>query len=187
LVLSDLHDDLWADSGRNLFSGIECAIGDLDHQILAGDLPNKPKVRWKQAFKKLSQLLPLSKDSIFPGNHDLYDFRFDGKDRFEQIVFEFELATRKRSSWYLVARVFFARYFGLILNRARGVPLTKDTSLRMNDYRHIRVAAKGYRRLRASDVVSNTGIISIGWSRRSMNLSTGHPRCNPPCAISVGA
>lgn len=91
LVLSDLHDDFWADSGRNPFAGIERLIEGVDHLILAGDLSNKPKVRWKYAFERLSQLLPLCKVSVFPGNHDFYDFRLDGEGRLEQIASEFEV------------------------------------------------------------------------------------------------
>lgn len=155
LVLSDLHDDFWADSGQNPFSGIERTIGDLDHLLLAGDLSNKPKVRWKQAFKRLSQLLPLSKVSIFPGNHDFYDFRLDGEDRLEQIAFEFEVGyAQKKQLVFGRTRILCATLWTDLELGAGSAINQGHISARMNDYRHIRVAAKGYRRLRVSDVVS---------------------------------
>ena len=54
LILSDLHDDFWAESGRNPFEGVEEFVADVDHLLLAGDVSNKPKVRWKHAFERLS-------------------------------------------------------------------------------------------------------------------------------------
>jgi len=81
LVLSDLHDDFWSECNRNPFDGIEGLIADLDHVLLAGDISNKPKIRWKYAFERLSRLLPLERVSVFPGNHDFYDFCIDGENR----------------------------------------------------------------------------------------------------------
>ncbi len=51
LVLADLHDDFWADCGRNPFADVESLIADVDHLLLSGDLSNKPKVCWKYAFE----------------------------------------------------------------------------------------------------------------------------------------
>lgn len=70
LFLSDLHDDFWVDADRDPFEGVEDQIGGLDHLLIAGDLTNMPKVRWKYTFERLSKLLPLERVSVFPGNHD---------------------------------------------------------------------------------------------------------------------
>ncbi|WP_341367193.1 hypothetical protein [Yoonia sp. BS5-3] len=56
LILSDLHDDFWAEANRNPFEGLQDLMGELDHLVIAGDLSNKPKVRWKFAFERLSRL-----------------------------------------------------------------------------------------------------------------------------------
>lgn len=74
LILSDLHDDFWADANRNPFEGVEDLVGELDHLVIAGNLSNKPKVRWKSALHRLSRLLPMDRVSLLPGNHDYFDF-----------------------------------------------------------------------------------------------------------------
>ncbi len=155
LVLSDLHDDFWADSGRNPFSGIKDLIGDLDHLLLAGDISNKPKVRWRYAFERLSQLLSLSKVSVFPGNHDFYDFRLDGEDRLEQIASEFGVGyTQKKQLVFGATRILCTTLWTDLELGAGGAVNQDQVSMQMNDYRHIRIASKGYRRLMPSDVVA---------------------------------
>lgn len=155
LILSDLHDDFWADSGRDPFRGIEHLIGDLDHLLLAGDLTNKPKVRWKYAFERLSKLLSLSKVSVFAGNHDFYDFRLDGEDRLEQIAASFGVQyVQKKQLIFGSTRILCATLW-TDLELGAGRFINDDhVSARMNDYKHIRVASKGYRKLRPSDVVA---------------------------------
>lgn len=48
-------------------------------------------MRWKYAFERLLQLLPLSKVAVFLGDHNFYDFRLDGEDRLGQIASEFNV------------------------------------------------------------------------------------------------
>jgi len=155
LILSDLHDDFWAESGRDPFRGIEHLIGDLDHLLIAGDLTNKPKVRWKYAFGRLSQLLPLSRVSIFPGNHDFYDFRLDGEDRLEQIAASFGVhyAQKKQLAFGRTRILCATLWTDFELGAARHIS-DDHVRTRMNDYKHIRVASKGYRKLRLADVVA---------------------------------
>ncbi|WP_300020065.1 metallophosphoesterase [uncultured Roseobacter sp.] len=155
LVLSDLHDDFWADAERDPFAGIEHLVGDLDHFLIAGDLTNRPKVRWKYAFERLSQLLPLSKVAIFPGNHDFYDFRLDGEDRLAQIASEFNVRYAQKKQLVFGRTRFFCATLWTDLELGAGSANNQVyLSARVNDYKHIRVAAKGYRRLRTSDVIS---------------------------------
>jgi len=155
LVLSDLHDDLWALSGRDPFQGSESLVSSVDHLLLAGDVSNKPKIRWKYAFENLSRLLPLDRVSVFPGNHDFYDFHIDGEGRLEEIAASFGVSyVQKKQLEFGCSRILCATLWtdfeidpGSAINKSL-------VAARMNDYRKIRVASRGYRKLRPSDVVS---------------------------------
>lgn len=155
LILSDLHDDFWSESGRDPFDGTEEEVGELDHLILAGDVANKPKVRWKFAFERLSKILPLDRVSVFPGNHDFYDFRIDGEDRLEQIAESFGVQYVQKQQLVLGdIRVLCATLWtDLELGLDRTLNAAHIAS-KMNDYKKIRVAGKGYRKLWPSDVVA---------------------------------
>jgi len=155
LVLSDLHDDFWAECQRDPFEGIEDTIASLDHLVLAGDLANKPTVRWKYAFERLSRLLPLDRVSVFPGNHDFYDFRIDGEDRLEEIAASFGVAYVQKKELRLGdARILCATLWTDLELGGDSALITRTVAERMNDYRKIRVASKGYRKLRPSDTVA---------------------------------
>lgn len=130
-------------------------MGDLDHLILAGDIANKPKVRWKFAFERLSKLLPLDKVSVFPGNHDFYDFRFDAEDRLAQIAASFGVRyVQKTQLVFGTTRILCATLWtDMELGMGHALNASRVAS-KMNDYKKIRVADKGYRKLRPSDVVA---------------------------------
>lgn len=155
LVLSDLHDDFWSESGRDPFNGAEHQLGELDHLILAGDISNKPKVRWKFAFERLSYLLPLERVSLFPGNHDFYDFRIDGEDRLQEIAASFgiQYAQKKQLSFDGI-RILCATLWTDFEIGAGSALNAKHVATQMNDYKKIRVAERGYRKLRPSDVLA---------------------------------
>lgn len=153
LILSDIHDDIWADAGRNPFESAEDLFRDLDHLVIAGDLSNKPKVRWKYAFERLARLLPLDRVSIFPGNHDFYDFRLDGEERLEQIASSFGVKYKqKKSLTFGSTRILCATLWTDLSLGHDGADNNNEVVEQMNDYRYIRVAAKGYRRLTPADV-----------------------------------
>lgn len=155
LILSDLHDDFWAECGRNPFEGIEAHISGLDHVLLAGDVSNKPKVRWKFAFERLSLLLPLERVSVFPGNHDFYDFCIDGEDRLAEIATAFGVSyVQKKQILLGDARILCATLWTDLEAGAGSVVNAAIISARMNDYKKIRVASQGYRKLWPSDTVS---------------------------------
>ncbi|MGI3167267.1 metallophosphoesterase [Pseudooceanicola sp. 200-1SW] len=154
LVLADLHYDFWKQSDRDPFAGLEREIGSLDLLILAGDISNKPTVRWKTALDALKVLLPPERIAVFPGNHDFYQFRIDGEDRLKSIA--------------AAAGVLYANMNDIRLNDTRllcatlwsdfeigpGRMINEDhIPRRMNDYKLIRVAGDGYRKLRARDVI----------------------------------
>ncbi|MGB0844219.1 MAG: metallophosphoesterase [Alphaproteobacteria bacterium] len=153
LILSDLHDDFWADCNRDPFNGVEHLIAQLDYLILAGDVSNKPKVRWKYAFERLSRLLPLEKVFVFPGNHDFYNFRIDDEDRLENIASSFGVTYVQKKTIVLGGtRILCATLWtDFELGQQRAINERLVTS-KMNDYKKIRVATGGYRKLRPSDV-----------------------------------
>lgn len=155
LILSDLHADFWSESGRDPFKGLKQHIGELDHLILAGDISNKPKVRWKFAFERLSDLLPLGRVSVFPGNHDFYDFRFDGEDRLQEIATSFGVQYAQKKQLNLEGvRILCATLWTDFEIGAGSVLNAKHVATQMNDYKKIRVAERGYRKLRPSDVLA---------------------------------
>lgn len=155
LILSDLHDDFWFERNRNPFEGIEQSISELDHLLLTGDLSNKPKVRWKYAFERLSRILPLDRVSVIPGNHDFYDFRFDGEDRLEELAAAFGVAYVQKKQIFLgEARILCATLWTDFELGLGSEINSRIVASKMNDYQRIRVAARGYGKLRPSDVLS---------------------------------
>ena len=106
-------------------------------------------------MKALSELLPLSRVSVFPGNHDFYGFRFDGEDRLAQIASEFGVGyAQKKQLDFGRTRILWATLWTDLELGAGSAINQEHISARMNDYKHIRVAAKGYGRLRTTDVIT---------------------------------
>ena len=154
LVLADLHEDFWREAGRDPFAGIEDEIATLDLLVLAGDLSNKPKVRWTPALRRLREMMPHGRLAIFPGNHDFYQFRLDGEDRLVEFA-------RAGGADYVNAREIHIGATRLLC-----ATLWTDYELggdragneeriqrAMNDYRCIRVARGGYRPARPADML----------------------------------
>ncbi len=155
LVLSDLHDDFWFERNRNPFEGIEQSIAELDHLLLAGDVSNKPKVRWKYAFERLSHILPLDRVSVLPGNHDFYDFRFDGEDRLEEIAASFGVAYVQKKQIILNETRILCATLWTDFELGLGSEINKRLiATKMNDYKKIRVASRGCGKLWPTDVVA---------------------------------
>lgn len=154
LVLADWHHDFWVDDKRDPFAGIEDQIASLDLCILAGDISNKPKRRWRPAFDHLTRLLPADRIHVFPGNHDFYQHVLDGEDRLAEIA--------------AAAGVGYAQRREIISGNVRYLCATLWTDhqlrnerhmienllvRRFNDYRLIRLVSGGYRRIWPSDLV----------------------------------
>ncbi|WP_223163201.1 metallophosphoesterase [Roseivivax sediminis] len=82
LVIADLHLDLWLDARHDPLAAVAPATWDrLDALIIAGDLANKPKVRWPLMLRHMGRYLPLDRVYVVPGNHDYYHHVLDGDDR----------------------------------------------------------------------------------------------------------
>jgi len=153
LILADVHYDFWWVDGRNPFEGSEAQFADLDLVLLAGDISNKPKVHWPRALAHLTQLIPAHKIALFPGNHDYYGFRLDGDARLA------EIAAAQGATFAQDRQLTFGdiRFLCTTLwtDLDLGGGLLANAALlpsRMNDYRQIRIASEGYRRLRPADM-----------------------------------
>lgn len=58
LVIADLHLDFWLQAGRDPFASLDPKLlASLDALIIAGDMSNKPKVRWPIALIRMNILL----------------------------------------------------------------------------------------------------------------------------------
>jgi Icc-related predicted phosphoesterase len=154
LALADLHDDFWSERKRDPFLNAGSTLSDLNGIILAGDIANKPKVRWKYAFARLREHFPGIPVWAFPGNHDFYDFHFDEEDRLERIANECGVTYAQKKILHLGSTRILCATLWTDLEIGPG-RLDNEVFLprEMNDYRYIRVAAGGYRKLRPSDVI----------------------------------
>jgi hypothetical protein len=73
LIVADLHLDQWLASGRDPFAALDPDdLSQLDALIVAGDLSDKPKVRWPHALDHIAKYVDPGKTWIVPGNHDYY-------------------------------------------------------------------------------------------------------------------
>ncbi len=155
MILSDLHDDFWAACKRDPFSGLEELMSGLDRLVLAGDISNKPRVRWKYAFERLSKLISLDKIAVFPGNHDFYDFVIDDENRLREIARSFGVTYVQKDELLLGGSRLLCATLWTDFELGPGIALNKAiVASRMNDYKKIRVASQEYRKLRPSDIIS---------------------------------
>jgi predicted phosphodiesterase len=154
LILSDLHDDFWAEAKRDPFEPCADILQGLEAIVLAGDITNKPRVRWKLAFTRLRDRFGAIPIHVIPGNHDFYDWRIDCEERLAGFAAPHD--------------VHYAQAKTIHLGRTRLICATLWTDFelgdglhhnevfvpsRMNDYRYIRHEAGGYRRARPADTI----------------------------------
>jgi len=152
LILSDLHDDFWADQGRDPFARCEDLLDGLEAIVLAGDVSNKPKVRWKYAFERLRRRFGDLPIHVFPGNHDFYDWRLDDEDRLAEFAAAWDVHYAQQSVLQLGTTRLICATLWTDLNLGQGREWNETfLPTRMNDYRYIRLAAGGYRRARPDD------------------------------------
>jgi Icc-related predicted phosphoesterase len=150
LVIADVHLDLWNEVGRDPFAALPTAQwAGIEAVIIAGDLTNKPRIRWKYAIRHLARHIDPGRVHVIPGNHDYYDSRIDGDDRLAAI------ATGEGANFAQKAEVVIGNTRLLCCTLWTDFALNGDVAAsqtiaksRMNDYRYIRNAAAGYRRVR---------------------------------------
>ncbi len=154
MIVADLHLDQWLQSGRDPFAGLNAdTLSSLDALIVAGDLADKPKVRWPHVLTHLAQYVDPAKTWILPGNHDYYQHVLDGDERLVSICADAGVHFTQKQ----VIIVGDTRYvcctlwtdFALDGSREGGM---YDAAKGMNDYKSIRLAKAGHRRIRPADV-----------------------------------
>lgn len=154
LILADAHYDFWADTPKDkarFEAGVQ-AMGPVDAAILAGDMTNKARIRWKHLAAALDGVVDRANTHVFPGNHDYYGHRIDGEDRMETWAKSIGWNWAQQRAVFLGGARFLCAtlWTDMALDRD---PRTNGAAVaaRMNDYRFIRVSKDGYRKLRPKD------------------------------------
>lgn len=153
LVTGDWHLDHWLQAGRDPLAMLPPEFwASLEALIITGDLAEKPKTRWPKMLARLGHHIDPARIHVLPGNHDYWQHRIDGDDRLAALCH--------------AAGAQFAQQAEITLGDTRFLCCTLWTDLalhgdpagaarilarEMNDYRHIRHAGAGYRRLRPED------------------------------------
>lgn len=153
LIVADLHLDQWLAAGRDPFAAFDPDdLAKLDALIIAGDLSDKPKVRWPHALDHIAKYSDPRKTWIVPGNHDYYHHALDGDERLASICKEKSVNFAQKR----VIAIGETRYLcctlwtNFALNGSAEFGMN-DAIKGMNDYRYIRTAKSGYGRIRPSD------------------------------------
>ncbi|OOY26435.1 hypothetical protein BMI90_17685 [Thioclava sp. L04-15] len=154
LIVADLHLDMWAEAGRDALARLD--FSDVGLMIIAGDLTNKPKVRWRRALEVIGQRIDLERVYVVPGNHDYYHHALDGDDRLEQIARDAGANFAQKREIILRSKRYLCCTLWTDFQTGTGTLESRDMEARerMNDYRYIRVASAGYRKARPADTIA---------------------------------
>ena len=149
LVLGDLHLDQWLEQGRDPFGGQGVAFWTgLDALIIAGDLCDKPKVRWPTMLAHVGRYVSLDRAHVFPDNHDFYHHVLDGEARLE------DLSTHYAQKRQIVTGDTRFLCCTLWTDFAAGGDVSgamAEARQWMNYYRFIRMQGAKYRKIRPED------------------------------------
>lgn len=153
LVVADLHLDMWLQSGRDPLAALSPdLLGSLEGLIVAGDLSNKPKIRWPHMLRHLMRYVAPERLHVFPGNHDYYDFVLNGEDRLASICVEAGANYAQKAQFVIDDTRFLTctlwTDFALYGEPGRAMMIAQRD---MNDYRYIRHGGTDFRRIRPSD------------------------------------
>ena len=153
LIIADLQLDMWLGTKRDPLASIGLDVwASLDALVVAGDLSNKPKVRWGPLINHLGRYVAPERIYLFPGNHDYYDFRLDGDDRLAEICADAGAHFSQKSEFVVGDTRFLSctlwTDFTLYGDPAHAMRIAEAG---MNDFRYIRLAGAGHRRIRPSD------------------------------------
>lgn len=154
LVVADLHLDHWLDARHDPFEGVAReTFASLDALIIAGDLSNKPKVRWSKMLRHLEKYVPVESIYVLPGNHDYYDHVLDGDERLGQICDAIGVNfVQKRALVFGGTRYLCCTLWtDFALDGFREADMA-SAAAGMNDYRYIRLERARYRRIQPIDV-----------------------------------
>lgn len=154
LVISDLHLDHWEQEKRDPLAVVADLLKGLAGVIIAGDLSNKPQRRWTRFLERLREFVGEDVEiEIVPGNHDYYDYRLDAEDRLQQFA---EAAGANFAQTKVVVfgdtRFLCATLWTDYDVENAWTYADRNQRTYSNDFRYIRVARGGYRRMRVDDV-----------------------------------
>ncbi|MCR6687080.1 metallophosphoesterase [Pseudoxanthomonas sp.] len=158
LILSDLHREVWYPPGKTYWEGwvdqfpvIDLSVSRPDAVVLAGDIDvGTSAVAWAdETFPGLPVL-------YVTGNHEGYGENLDDVQRKLDVLCR---ATghihylNRREVWIEGVRFLGAMLWTdfMLYGRELYPAVICDVGTRMNDYRRIRLASQGYRKLKPSD------------------------------------
>ncbi len=153
LVLSDLHFDHWLEQGRDPFSYQSWDFwAGLDALIIAGDLCDKPKVRWRPMLAHIGRYMPLDRVYVMPGNHDFYHHVLDGEERLQEIASTAGAHYSQMQQIVIGQTRFLCCTLWTDFASSGDVPTAMaEAQNGMNDYRYIRMQGAKYRKIRPED------------------------------------
>lgn len=154
LITADLHLDQWLGEGRDPFAALPREIlGTLDALIIAGDLADKPKIRWPRMLRHLGRHVDPARIYVFPGNHDYYHHVIDGDDRLAELTAQAGANFAQKAEIAVGNTRFLCctlwTDFALHGSPAAAMAFART---RMNDYRYIRKTPR-YGKIQPSDTV----------------------------------
>jgi predicted MPP superfamily phosphohydrolase len=149
LALADLHLDFYFGQRMNPFENVpEEQFDGITHCVLAGDLSNKGHKQWKRCLPWLAERLPHAKIFVMPGNHDYYDGAIDREEKLRDVASDHGAAFIQKSELICGRQRFLCctlwTDFAVYGDRADNI---RNAASHMNDYRLIRVAKSGHKRL----------------------------------------
>ena len=155
LILADLHLDHWQGAGRSPFTDVPASFwSSLDAFIIAGDLSNKPKVRWPVFLREIGQLMPIDRVYVIPGNHDYYQHNLDDDDRLDAICKSAGAHFSQKKEVIIGGDRFLCCTLWTDFKIHGNIDASAwDASRHLNDYRTIRLQHDGYRRITPYDTL----------------------------------
>lgn len=154
MVVADLHLDRWLSAARDPFAALAVdTLSSIDALIVAGDLSDKPKIRWATALSHIARYMDLRRVWIVPGNHDYYHHAIDDDARLAAICdaaganFAQKRAVVLGDTRYLCCTL----WTDFALQGPPDIGM-REAAQAMNDYRYIRLGSAGHRRIRPSDL-----------------------------------
>lgn len=126
----------------------------LDLIIIAGDVSNKPQIHWAPSLQHIAECAPHALIYVVPGNHDFYNFRFDGEDHLAEIAASNGALLAQKRKIEVGEYRFLCTTLWTDMELGLGYEFNaREASGRMNDYRLIRIGAKRFKKLRPWETV----------------------------------
>jgi Icc-related predicted phosphoesterase len=155
LIVADLHLDHWRGVGASPLQDLTASFwANVDALIVAGDLSNKPKVRWPIFLKEIGNLISLDRVYLIPGNHDFYQHNLDDEERLEAICIEAGAHFSQKKEVVIGNDRFLCCTLWTDFNIHNNVDAAAwSASRHLNDYRATRLQHDSYRRITPYDII----------------------------------